>query len=315
MKSQIIQTPHDKYFRQLFTQLPEIKDFIKNALPEISKRIDMKSLELDNNSYINKELDDTTSDIVYNCNYKGKQIKIALLFEHKSQIDTLPFLQLLTYILNIWKTNYKQEKKLIPVIPILFYHGKRYYEFKTFDKYFDVYDEFLDIYTPSFKFELINTKDFTDQQINEMFELLSLKLAVTVMKHIFDSQEDLLKILYENKKIFRKLQEFPKGEDILITLKRYIFSAKKINKGEFIMKYQNFFEGVAVVEDSIADRYINQGIEQGIERGINQGIEQGTVNIVKKCILNGYENKKIRIITGLSFKQIDKIREELEKEK
>ena len=47
-----IATPHDKYFKQLFTQIPEIKDFIKNALPEISKRIDMNSLELDNTSYI-----------------------------------------------------------------------------------------------------------------------------------------------------------------------------------------------------------------------------------------------------------------------
>ncbi len=310
MKPKFIQTPHDRYFRQVFTQIAEVRDLIKNALPEVSKHIDLNSLELDNTVYVNNELDNTASDIVYNCNYKDKKIKIALLFEHKSQIDTLPILQLLTYILNIWKTNYKQEKKLIPVIPILFYHGERDYEFKTFGQYFEVYDDFLDIYTPSFEFELINTKDFTDEQINEMFELLSLKLAVTVMKHIFESQEDLLEILKENKKLFRKLQQLPKGNDILITLKKYIFNAKKINKNEFIMKYQNFFEGVAVVEDSIADRYINQGIEQGINQGINQGI----LKVAKKSILTGLENETIRIITGLTFVQINKIRKELEQE-
>ncbi len=70
------------------------------------------------------------------------------------------------------------------------------------------------------------------------------------------------------------------------------------------MKYQNFFEGVAVVEDSIADRYINEGIEQGINQGI--------LKVAKKSILTGLENETIRIITGLTFVQIDKIRKELE---
>lgn len=92
-----VPTPHDRYFKQIFTQSPEVIDFISNALPKISKRIDMSSLELDNNSYINKKMDVNFADIVYNCKYKGKQAKIALLFEHKSQIDTLPYLQLLTY--------------------------------------------------------------------------------------------------------------------------------------------------------------------------------------------------------------------------
>ncbi len=321
MKKKIkLSSPHDKYFKQLFTQIPEAKDFIINALPQIGKRIDIDSLELDNTSYINKELYDSTSDIVYNCTYKNKKIKIALLFEHKSQIDTLPFLQLLTYILNIWKTNYKQEKKIIPVIPILFYHGKNDYEFKTFDKYFDEFDEFLEPYTPLFKFELINTKDFTDTQINEMFELLSLRLAITVMKHIFDSQEDFLEILESNKKVFKQLQQISNGNDIIITLKKYIFNTKKITKGEFIMKYQNFFEGVAVVEDSIADRYINMGRVEGIERGrvegIEKGIEKGIENekyeTVQKSIIAGLSNKTIRIITGLSFVEIDLIREKLE---
>ena len=65
------------------------------------------------------------------------------------------------------------------------------------------------------------------------------------------------------------------------------------------MKYQNFFEGVAVVEGSFADQYINQGVE-------NEKIKTA-----KNSILTGLPNETIKIITGLSFQQINKIREEL----
>ncbi len=146
MKSKRTPTPHDRYFKQLFTQMPEVQDFISSALPEISKRIDVDSLELDNNSYIDKKLDVNFADIVYNCKLKGKKAKIALIFEHKSQIDTIPDLQLLTYMSEFLNTLYKQEKRLTPLISILFYHGKDGYNFKPFEEYFEGLDDFLKDY-------------------------------------------------------------------------------------------------------------------------------------------------------------------------
>ena len=51
-----------RFFKQLSAQKLEVIDLITNALPEISNRIDINSLELDNNSYINKGMDVNLSD-------------------------------------------------------------------------------------------------------------------------------------------------------------------------------------------------------------------------------------------------------------
>ena len=59
-------------------------------------------LEIPNNMIIfgDEELKEFYSDIVYNCKYDGKtDIKISLLFEHKSYAPDYPQLQLIKYMI------------------------------------------------------------------------------------------------------------------------------------------------------------------------------------------------------------------------
>ena len=120
-----ITNPHDKFFKDNFTDKDIVKDFIKGSFPkDLQNNLDLSSLELDNNSYIDEELKEYYSDIVYNCLYKKLDIKITILFEHKSYIPDYPFLQLLKYMIKVWDFNIKNKEKLMPIIPIIFYHGK-----------------------------------------------------------------------------------------------------------------------------------------------------------------------------------------------
>ena len=109
--------PHDKFFKSLFSRKKEVIDFVKGAFPEkILKQIDFSSFQADPNSYVDKHLQEHFSDFVYNCNYGDKQVKIALLFEHKSAKPPYPHFQLLQYFVNIQKQQTKQKKSPIPVI-------------------------------------------------------------------------------------------------------------------------------------------------------------------------------------------------------
>jgi hypothetical protein len=89
-------------------------------------------------------------------------------------------------MLNIWEQNIKQKQKLMPIIPILFYNGNDEWNYQTFESYFGDMDSDLKQYLPIFKYEQINTINWSDEQIQEMFSLVSLKIGVLVMKHIFD---------------------------------------------------------------------------------------------------------------------------------
>ena len=95
--------PHDKFFKETFSIRENVLDFLQGIFPgEILKKLDLSTLTLDNNSYIDEELKEHFSDIVYTCFCNNKELKIALLFEHKSYVVTCPYLQLLKYLLKIY---------------------------------------------------------------------------------------------------------------------------------------------------------------------------------------------------------------------
>ena len=101
--------PHDKFFKETFSIRENVIDFLTGTFPpEIFKKLDLSTLTRDNNSYIDEELKEHFSDIVYTCYCKDKELKITLLFEHKSYSVTCPHLQLLKYLLKIWEANIKQ---------------------------------------------------------------------------------------------------------------------------------------------------------------------------------------------------------------
>ena len=121
-----VQNPHDKFFKELFSVRENALDFINGAFPvEIRDKIIPKSLKLDTTSYTDQKLDEYFSDIVYSCSIKeGEEIKISLLFEHKSYPVKYIHFQLLRYMLNIWESNIKQNIDLKLVVPMIIYHGK-----------------------------------------------------------------------------------------------------------------------------------------------------------------------------------------------
>ncbi len=308
-----ISSPHDKYFRQIFSGKAEITDLILNGLPAVAKHLDLKTLELDNTSYIDKRLGTNYSDLVYNCVYKNQlTIKIALLFEHKSNIVAIPQLQLLGYMLKIWETNIKQNQKLMPVIPILFYHGKEEFEKKPFLDHFEGQDEFLQNYLPSFDYEVINTHGFTDEQINQVFNLATVKISMLVMKHIFD--EPVL-LLNELNKLFEGLNHLLKtesGRDIFETTTIYLLNATKLEYKQVKEQIELISEDAVEIFETGAMKLIKKGKIEGKMEGIKEGIKEGIEKKNELVVLNagklGLPDDAIMKLTGLSLKEIERIR-------
>ena len=87
-----INNSHDKFFKETFSNKEEAIDLLRNALPkQLLEKVNLASLQLDNSSYIDEELKESFSDLVFNCKFKGKtDIKIAILIEHKSYVPAYP---------------------------------------------------------------------------------------------------------------------------------------------------------------------------------------------------------------------------------
>jgi len=287
---------HDKYFKQIFSRKEEMTDLVVNGLPQVAKLIDIASLQLDTTEYVDKTLNKSYSDLVYNCKYKNRDIKIALLFEHKSQPELYPHLQLLGYMLQIWQTCKNNKQPLIPIIPILFYHGTENWKYGDFLASFEDLDENLKKYIPNFEYELVNTKLLSDEQIKKMFHQYSVKTIMLLMKHIFDDPELLeneIEIIFESLPFLLKDEL---GRDLFKTTLVYLFKASKTNP----VKVTEKLKKISIMGAQIAKTTAEQLHEEGMEDGIRQ--------VAIKMIKQGFDNETIVICTDLNISQIDQLR-------
>ena len=300
MNKKIINS-HDRFFNVLFSKKEEVSEFVAKTFPsELVQKLNLETLEIDKTDYIDSKLRTNFSDVVYNCKYgKDANIKIALLFEHKSYPVSFPHLQLLGYMLKIWELQIKQKKDLTPVIPIIFYHGKEEWNNKQFIEYFTGIDNVLEKFIPKFDYQLIDTSDYTDDEIIKLFNNLQLQIGILVMKNIFDEQ----KILQEINKIFAGLNQLlqtEQGELFFESIVSYLFYATGIDTEKYVNKMRT-------ISVNAGEKFVSTAMKlemKGEKRGLIKGIEKVAFNL----ILKGFDNKFINEATGLTNEQINHLR-------
>ena len=107
-----INNPHDKFVKDMFSDMEMAIAFLDTYLPDHLKKIlVLQSLEYENTSYLTDELAETFSDIVIKFNTVNDDLcQISLLIEHKSSPDPLIAFQLAGYISMGYLKQIKQKK-------------------------------------------------------------------------------------------------------------------------------------------------------------------------------------------------------------
>ncbi|NJO02280.1 MAG: Rpn family recombination-promoting nuclease/putative transposase [Bacteroidia bacterium] len=63
--------PHDKFFKEVFSQKEHAEDFIRGVLPpSFWQQMDLGTLQKEDTSYLNESLKEYFSDVVYTCFYQ-----------------------------------------------------------------------------------------------------------------------------------------------------------------------------------------------------------------------------------------------------
>lgn len=181
--------PHDKLFKETFTDVAVTKDFVRNYFPKsVLSVMDVESLELLNDSFIQDRLVDTRSDLLCQVKMNENPAYLYFLFEHKSFKEKNIALQLLGYMLEIW--NRELEKagatELPIIIPLLLYHGKEKWDNpQTIGDLVDGDKELspeLKEYIPDFTFIYY---DFSVHGDEEVKGDVKLQAYLQLVKHIF----------------------------------------------------------------------------------------------------------------------------------
>ena len=118
---------HDKFIRAALQNHRVAVDFIQHHFPiKISQALDTKTLKLLPSSYINDDLQETASDLVFSCKIANKSAYQSLLIEHQSSPDKMMPFRVHHYLFGLLHNHRKQQpKQLLPAAyTIVFYHGK-----------------------------------------------------------------------------------------------------------------------------------------------------------------------------------------------
>ncbi|MBW1650417.1 MAG: Rpn family recombination-promoting nuclease/putative transposase [Deltaproteobacteria bacterium] len=266
-----IKNSHDKLFKETLSDISNARDYFRHYLPaNILNIINLDTLEIRKDSFIDEELKEFFSDMLYSVQFGKKAGYIYLLLEHKSFFDKDTPLKLLEYMVKIWKLHISQHKLPLPVIvPLVLYHGKDKWNIgNRFSELIDKYPARLKEYMPDFSYSLFDLSKWTDAEIKGGVVLQAMLL---LFKYIFDKK--FLDKLPDIAILFGDIIEKERGLEAMEALFRYISgnvekSVEELNK----VLFQSLPKGKEDIIMTLADQLRNEGMQQGMQQGMQRGI-------------------------------------------
>ena len=156
-KNPFIHHPDDNFFGEVLRDTANAKAYLEHFYPAIAEQVDLDTLTLKSDSFLSPQFELFKADIIYRCKWKSSEesLYFSLIWEHKLQPETYVSIQLGLYIfLAMHKMVQEKGRPLEPILPLLFYNGKRNWQPKTIHQLFQqkVYFDFFKPYLPNFEF-------------------------------------------------------------------------------------------------------------------------------------------------------------------
>ena len=278
--------PHDGFFKYLFRNQQTLREFIENYLPqEMVSLFDLDSLRLHPDNATDETLANHLSDLIYEVHLTDqREVKLYLLFEHKSVPDKDVLRQIMRYMVHTWDIDDQQKRPWHPIIAIVFYHGDRTWNVpRRFSGLFDL-PEPLHKYVPDFEYEFFHVQQIGDEDLRRLGGLF-LQVGLTSLKYtrskrLTDQAISLLDLLMAQNE----------GDDHRRFLRAwisYLSQDRHLDQETFVSQFEARMKGrdelMATLLETLEERakaYIRQesfqeGIDIGKQEGRQEGLQEG----------------------------------------
>jgi predicted transposase/invertase (TIGR01784 family) len=301
-----IKNPHDKFFRELLGQPELAADFLQNYLPpEVVARLDLTRLELAHDSFVDADLQEHLSDLLYRVGLLGSERSALLyfLFEHKSFSDEWVALQLLRYKVRRWEQAQNEGRdKLPPIIPIVVYHGPT--KWKAARRFSDLIDlesaPELRIYQADFTYHLCDLSALSDDDIKGH---AALRAGLSLLKYIFS--DELWPRLAGLLELYKLLPE-QSALEYLRTAMIYISATTKETEAPRIRQAlaQAFPANEGGFMQTMAQAWMEEGRVEGRVEGRQEGMAVSTIKLLKNRFAE-LDDETLQMVERLSLAQLE----------
>lgn len=264
--------PHDRLFKETWSRKENAQSFLRNFLPDyLLSSIDLDSLEICKDSFVEEDLKEYFSDLLYKTTLSGRRGYLYFLFEHKSHPEKRVALQLLSYQQSIWNLHLKQESLPLPVVvAMVLYHGMEQWTVgnNLLHLFGETKKRFLP-HIPDFRYLLYDLSRYPDEAIKGA---VMFQATMLLFKYVFrpDYHERLPSIFA----LLRMLLEKETAMEYIETVLRYVLSTVENMSAEDVksMVEQSLSPEKGELVMTLAERLRNEGRQQGLQQGIHEGL-------------------------------------------
>jgi len=293
--------PHDELTKKALENPIAAIELLDEYMPaEFKAHIDLSTLKVKKESYVEDSLKKRLSDIVYSIKTKDDdQAFIYCLLEHQSSSDHWIALRLWQYSLLLCERHKKKKNKLPLVLPMVLYNGqKKYTAPRNIWQLFDNPD--LAKKAMSEDYHLIDLQAMSDKDIDYEKHL---SFLLYVMKHIH--QRDTLKMLREAMQTCAQAIIIDKGKDYLHTKLILWYTDSKVPLEKKQELEQLIVDNLPKEDSEDVMKTIAQDY---IEQGEARGVEKRNLEIAIRMLQQKSDIKFIASVTGLSSNEILKLK-------
>ncbi len=301
-----ITNPHDKFVKETFSHPKRAAAFFEKFLPEeVRSELDFSTLQVANESYIQSDLSQYMSDIVFHINtFDEEPINLSLLFEHKSVPDKYTLIQVGHYLFSHWIKCRERNAPVRPIIPVIYYQGKEKWHVPQLGELFPGLPPTLGEYIPTLRHIFIALNTLSDEAILNL-KISALAAALLTQKRRFDP----FTLAEELKKIFSLLAQSREDRNFIIMFGVYIISVAKTPPSMIIDAMENISSDIKndimTTYDQLIEKGKKEGKIEGIKAGRIEGIKEGKIEGIKTGLKEGQYKEKVEVILNGMEKGLD----------
>ena len=311
MKNYDVHRPHDSLFRAVLSDPAAAVGFLRAYLPEsVSAGLRWSTLSLRNNTFIDDELRDSESDLLFAIQRQsGDSAWLYVLLEHQSTPSYWMRLRLLKYCCRIWDRDRSQRPKdpeLRSIVPLVFYQGARPWKHST--EFSELFAEGVRSWPwlPRFQHLLIDQSNATVETIAG--ELKGRIAQLTMMAVYRDHWPVLQRVVPLLAHLYRR-----DGVEELRPFVVYVLATH----GEeicqrFLTELRRKMPGSGGDAMNYAEQLIQQGVQQGREEGERKGRLEGRVGTIEELLRAGVDWSIIESATGIDRDTLRALKQRLD---
>ena len=322
---------HDSFFKLVFSDPKLARELLELTLTKAENQVfNLNDIKLEKDSH-KKQLADLVLSFSFK-NYPKERMALLTILEHKSYHDKDAFEQFLKYQILIRELSIKQKGHPLPIILILFYHGKQPMKWKKSLQEEDFKDFLSKIPVETrenmlnFKLRIINTKD---PKIRKIVRNKGSKIwgVIKLLDEVWDIKEpsaEKVKTIVKdyfgdilNGKTKREVNE------TVIGIVEYLRDATGLKLKEWQKAEQGLIEegilnkgGIMNIREIIKEKGrwegkregMRKGRQEGIQKGIEKGIQKGRQEVILNMLKEKMNISVISKVTGLPAREIKKLK-------